>query len=482
MNNSRNRTVWAVVWSFVERFSTQVVSFFIGILLARLLSPHDFGVVGLISIFLVLSNVFIDSGFASALIRKVDRTQGDLSTAFYFNIVVGVVSYSILAYISPFIADYFDEPVLVDLVKIAGLNVLFNSFCIVQTAILTANLNIKLQTIINICSQIPAGLIAVYMAYQGQGVYSLAYQTVISSFLKMLLLWAYAKWRPSWIFDFSSFFYLWNFGSKLLAATLVGTFFDQVYSVLIGKYIGKNELGYFSKAQGLNNNVNSINTGIIQKVALPVLSRYQNNCIVLSEKFREVMCMLIFIIAPLSSFLFFASDDIIITIWTEKWLQSSILFKFLILSTMFSPIGQLSLSLLQVIQRTDLILKLEFPKKFLYCIYIAIGFQFGVLGLVVAMVFISITAMAINMWATKIHLIYSFRRQTMDLLKYMLLSFFLAWICSSICLFTSHIINIVVLFLLFSSAYLTTLYFINDHFVRMYLPGICTYFKVKNRI
>lgn len=316
--SKKNTPFLAVIWSLLERLSSQAVSFVIGVVLARLLTPNEYGIVGLTTIFISLSNTFVDAGFANGLIRKIDRTEKDLSTAFYFNIAIGIVAYGILWLCSPIIANFFNEPILIPLVKIIGLSVLLNSLCVVQSAILTANLNIRLQTIINLCGQIPAGLIAILLAYRGWGVYALALQTVLAAFIRTTLLWIFAKWRPHEKFSKESFSYLFGFGSKLLGANLIGTVFNEIYSVLIGKFFTKADLGYFSKANGLSNNFNSVASGIVQKVALPVLSRHQNDKVQLQENFREIMRLLVMIIAPLSAFLCFSGRDIIVFLWTDK--------------------------------------------------------------------------------------------------------------------------------------------------------------------
>lgn len=423
---SSNSGFTAAIWSFVERLSSQVVSFGIGIILARLLDPYDYGVIGLTAIFIALSNVFIDAGFANALIRNQHRTEKDLSTAFYFNVVIGVLVYILLWTSTPLIANWFKEPLLIPLLKIVGLNVVLNSLCIVQTAILTAKLNIRLQTIINLSAQIPAGVIAVLMAYRGMGVYSLAMQTVLSSLIKVVLFWIFAKWFPKERFSKGAFLELWNFGSKLLGANLIGTLFSQIYTVIIGKYVGKKELGYFSKANGLCTNVDGVTSGIVQKVALPVLARYQGDEDELTKKFRTIMRLLVMMIAPMTAILCFSSDEIVILLWTEKWLYCSLLFKVLIVGIMFGPLGQMSLSLMQTVGKTSMILKLEMPKKVLYCIYIIIGFQYGVLGLAVAQVFINISGSLVNMWATKKILPYSYWGQIKDIVRYMILAFGIA--------------------------------------------------------
>lgn len=462
----------AAIWSFLEKLSSQAVSFVIGIVLARLLTPYVYGVVGITAIFIAISNVFIDAGFANALIQNQHRTEKDLSTAFYFNVVVGLVCYTILWVATPFISNWFNEPLLIPLLKIVGLNVVFNSLCIVQTALLTAKLNIRLQTIINLSAQIPAGIIAIVLAYRGMGVYALALQTVISSLIRVVLLWFFAKWIPKEKFCKDSFKILWEFGSKLLGANLIGTIFSQIYSIIIGKFIGKNELGYFSKANGLCSNVDGVTSGIVQRVALPVLAKYQDDEVLLTEKFREIMRLLVMLIAPLTSFLCFASNDIIVLLWTEKWLYCSLLFKILIVGIMLGPVGQMSLSLMQALGRTGMVLKLELPKKIVYCIYLVIGFQYGVLGLAIAQVFINITGSLINVWATRKLLPYSYLKQLKDITLYILIAFGIGWCISWFAIFASLVANIVLLLVLMFTLYSFVLLVIKDDIFVKYLKKL----------
>lgn len=252
---SKNSAIGAAFWSLVDKFSTQAVSFIISIILARLLTPTDYGIVGLMSIFLVISNVFIDAGFGNAIIRKTDRTAADLSTAFYFNISISCIIYIILWFLAPYISLFFNEPLLVPLVRIASFNLVLGSLCIVHQALLTVDLRIKEQTYIALISQIPAGIIAIFCAYKGLGVYSLAIQALIASLVKCLAFWYVAKWAPHRVFSKDSFRYLMGFGSKLVCANVIGVAFDKIYSVLIGKYIGKAQLGYFTKAEALDSQV-----------------------------------------------------------------------------------------------------------------------------------------------------------------------------------------------------------------------------------
>lgn len=460
----------ATFWSLVERFSSQIISFLIGIVLARLLSPHDYGIVGIVMIFIIISNVFIDAGFANALIRKTDRNNDDLSTAFYFNIIIGIIVYSILTICSSFVASYFEEPLLQKLIVLAGINVVLNSFCIVPVAILTAHLNIRKQAVINLSSQIPSGAVAIILAYHGYGVYALVFQTLISSFLKLMFLWIGVKWCPKFMFKKTSFHYLWNFGSKLLFANLIGTLFNQLYSIIIGKYIGKNDLGYYTKAHQLSSNVDSISSGIVQKIALPILSE---NIATdkLSLKFREYMRLLVMTMSIISAVLCFSAKDIVIMLWTSKWQDSIFIFQCLIIGIMFNPIGQLSLTLMQAVGNTSLILKLEFPKKFIYIIYIGIGFIFGIKGLVISQILINFTGALINMIATKKIINYRMSTQLTDTLKYMITAFLCTGITAFICPFSINFLSIVFIAIIGMCTYAIILYIIKDE---IYLKHVHT--------
>lgn len=457
-----NSPIKAVFWTFLDKFSSQIVSFIIGVVLARLLSPSDFGIIGIVTIFISLSNVFVDAGFSNAIIRKKDNTKEDLSTAFHLNVIIGIFIYVCLYVISPYISIFFDESILIPLIRILGINIVLGSLCIVQNAILTSQLNIRSQTYINLCSQLFSGVIAIFLAYDGYGIYALVVQMVLASFIRTVSFWIYTKWYPSYCFNRSSFRYLFSFGSKLLGANLIGTIFNEIYSILIGKYIGKAELGFYTKASHLNVNITSISTGIIQKIALPLLAKHQNNITKLKNDFRLFMRLLVLIIAPISAFFFFLAEDIIILLWSEKWMPSVPIFRLLIIGTLWSPIGNLSLILMQVINRTGLILKLEFPKKAIYAIIIFISFPFGVIGLAIAQVIINFVAAVINMLPTKRILQYNYIEQWIDISKYIIYAFILGFLVKIPIAFDNRTLNIVSFSMIYVVLYILFLVLIRN--------------------
>jgi len=251
MGDIKKDTIKGVKWSAVEKFSVQGVTFLVGLVMARLLTPSDFGVIGMLSIFLAVSQTFIDSGFSNALIRKIDRTDMDCSTAFYFNVVIGITVYILLCLFSPYIADFYNMPILKNVTRVLALTLFLNSLTVVQVAILTIKVDFKSQARVSLASSIVSGFIGIYLAYKGWGVWALVYQQILRSFINVILLWASAKWIPLLAFSWVSFRDLFSYGSKLLLSGLLHTFYLNVTNLVIGKLYSPKDLGFFERGQQL---------------------------------------------------------------------------------------------------------------------------------------------------------------------------------------------------------------------------------------
>lgn len=452
----------AVVWSLLERLSGQVVGFLIGVVLARLLSPSDYGTIGMMALFLALSNAFIEAGFGAALVRKQDRSEDDLTTAFYVNLCVGAIICVILCAMSGMIANFFREPVLQALVCIASVNLFLGAICIVQRSVLTAQLDIKGQTVISLIANIPSGLVAIFLAYRGYGVYALSIQSIVGTVVSSVAIWCYSGWRPRGHFSRSSLRYLWGFGSRLLAANLVGTFFNNVYSLIIGKFFPRESLGYYAKASSLTEHVAGTTTGIVMRSAVPILARYQADKVNLRSKFRECMSFMVMTTAPLSAALCFSGRDIIVFLWSQRWEDAVLLFQLLLVGAMFRPIGELSLAIFQVLGRTDITLKLELPKKCIYCLFIGVGLLYGVVGLAIAWIGVNVVASMINMYPTRKLLNYGYVGQFMDMLRYMIVAYSLSYVLRLPFAFNLPIVNIVSHLSCFFLAYVVALKILRD--------------------
>ena len=261
-----------MVWSFVERFATQGVQFLFGIILARLLSPEDYGTIAMPLVFLAIVQCFIDSGFSTALIRKPDLTEEDLSTAFYFNIGVGAICYFALFLTSPLIADFYNTPILSDLLKVTALATLFNPLCAVQQAILTRKIDFKTQAIVSLSGAIVSGSVGLVMAYSGYGIWSLVFQQVGGYVIRTILLWILGRWKPKRKWSWESFRYLWGFGSKMLGSALLDTTYNNIYPIVIGNFFSANDLGNYTRAQQFATLPSSNVTGVLQRVTFPILN------------------------------------------------------------------------------------------------------------------------------------------------------------------------------------------------------------------
>lgn len=467
----------ATIWNVLDRVWSQIVGFIIGIVLARLLTPEDYGLVGISMIFIAFSNVFIEAGFSNALIRKLDRTQTDYSTAFHFNMIMGVVMYVVLFVSAPFIADYFDDQQLIPLTRIVSITVILNSLCIVQNAILTAELRMKEQAIINISAQIPSGIFATYLAYRGMGVYALAVQTVLSSFIRTLMFWILARWLPTMEFNRESMSYLWGFGSKLIGANFLGTVFNEIYSVLIGKFVGKSDLGLYSKGRSLSSQPDSICNGVVQKVAIPLLSKYQNDTIILKQKYRELTMMITCVMTLVSGILIVVARPLILLIWGEKWIETVLIFQILLLCNIVTNIQYLTLVILQIVNHTEYTLKLEFIKKPVFLVVILLMLQFGLYGLLAAMFIVALLATIVNMSAPSKYIGYTYMEQIKDVSKYLI-----AWVAGSLVVFMlsdrvelNCVVDIVVRTIIMSVVYCVVLWGLRDSLFLDYVKKIRVY-------
>lgn len=392
----KSKTTKGLLWSSIERFSNQGVQFLFSIVLARLLVPSDYGIVAMVAIFFMLAQCFIDSGFGSALVRKQDRTEADFNTCFYFNIVVGIVCYLLLFVCAPFIADFYNQPILSPIVRVSGLNVLFNSLCIVQGAQFTFKIDFKSTAKISFSCTIVSGIIGIALAYIGFGVWALVWQGVVSTFLKMVFYWIVAGWRPKWIFSWESFRYLFGYGSKLLTSYLIGTVYENVYPLVIGKFYTPAQLGNYSRALGWAQLPSSNITGILQRVTFPVLSEMQGDEERIAINYRRLIRLSAYIIFPLMIGLAVVASPLIRIVLTEKWDGCVLYLQIICLALMWYPVHAINLNLLEVKGRSDLFLRLEIIKRAVGVVIMIITIPMGVLAMCWGMVISSLISLFLN--------------------------------------------------------------------------------------
>lgn len=390
--------------------------------MARILTPEDYGLVGMLAIFIAVSQSLIDSGFSQALIRKQDRSEIDNSTVFYFNIGVGFVLYFILFFSAPLIAKFYNEPQLIPITRVVGLSLVFNSLAVVQRALLTVKLDFKTQAKATFVGAIISGVIGITMAYKGFGVWAIVWQQISNLVVVTTLLWILSHWKPIWAYSWKSFKELFGFGSKLLMSGLLDTTYNNIYLIVIGKVFKASDLGYYTRAHQFTDFTSSSITGIFQRVTYPVLCTIQDNDNRLRDVYRKLLKTSAFIIFPLMMGMAAVAKPMIISFLTEKWLFSALLIKVLCFSQMWYPVHAINLNLLKVKGRSDLFLKLEVIKKIIGVGMLCITLPMGLIPMCIGMIVNSIIALIINTHYTGklIHL--GFFNQMKDLLPTLLLS------------------------------------------------------------
>lgn len=418
----KSKTVKGVVWSSIERFSTQGVQFLIMIIMARLLTPKDYGLIGMLAIFLAVAQSLIDSGFSQALIRKQNRTDVDNSTVFYFNIIVSCSLYLILFISAPFVADFYNQSELTSVMRVVCLGVILNSLAVVQRALLTVRIDFKTQAKASLSAAVISGCIGIVLAYSGFGVWALVVQQLLNLSVNTLLLWIFSKWRPIAVFSWDSFHELFAFGSKMLASGLLDTLYRNIYPMVIGKLFSASSLGHYTRAQQFSEFPSSNITGIIQRVTYPVLCGIQDDMERLTNVYRKFLKLSAFIIFPLMIGLSAVALPFVDIILGVQWSFCGQLLQIICFAMMWYPIHSINLNLLQVKGRSDLFLRLEIIKKILGITVLCITAPFGLIVMCYGQIFNSIVALAINTYYTGKLINVGFIRQMKDLLPTILLS------------------------------------------------------------
>jgi teichuronic acid exporter len=447
MSSLKHKTVSGLIWSFIDTIAGQGISFIVGIILARLLAPREFGLIGMITVFIAISESFINSGFSSALIRKKDCTNTDYSTVFYFNLVTGILFFIILYLSAPAISGFFNEPELKAILQVMGLILIIDSLTIIQRTILTKRINFKLQARISVIASIGSGIIAITMALNGFGVWSLVAQRIVKQCINSLFLWIWNKWKPLFVFSIKSFKELFGFGSKLLISGLIDTIYKNVYYLIIGKFFSAQELGFYTKASEFKNLPSQNLNSIISRVTYPVLSTLQDDIPRLKNNYQRLIRSVMFITFILMMGMAAVAEPMIYTLIGTKWEPAIIYLQMLCFVGMMYPLNALNLNMLQVQGRSDLFLKLEIIKKIIAIPTILIGIFFGIKMMIVGMIVNALIAYYLNSYWSGVKIGYSLKQQVNDILPSFILALTMGvvvYLLEKILPF-SHVINLIIL-------------------------------------
>lgn len=413
----------------MERGGVQVVTFIVQIVLARLLSPSDYGITSIITVFINIATVFIQSGLGSALIQKMDPDEEDYSTVFYINITIAILLIVILYFVSPWIADFYEMPVLTPVLRACSWSLLFNAFWHVHIAILQKNLEFKKLFYANLGAALVSGTVGVVAALCGYGVWALVIQQLLNSLVSTVIIWILVPWRPKRIFSFKSFHELFGFGSKLLVSNLLDTIYENLQPLIIGKFFTQSDLGYYNQGRQIPNVlVNNLN-GSIQGVMFPVFSENQQNPVRLKQLVRRSIVTSCFLVFPMMAGLAAVAKPAIVILLTEKWLPSVPYMQISCIVFAMWPIHTANLQAINAMGRSDIFLKLEVIKKVLGVLMLVIAIPFGIMAILWGTVFTGILVTFINAWPNRRLLNYSYMEQIRDILPSLLLSLVMFVLC-----------------------------------------------------
>lgn len=392
----RDKTISGLKWSFTDNMVNQIIHFLIGLVLARLLSPTEYGIIGMAMVFIALSETFVNSGLGAALIRKQDCTEADYNTMFYTNIALGVVTFLIIFFAAGAISRFYDNPELYLLTRVMAINLIINSFGMVETATLTRQVDFKRQTKITLIANVSSGIIGITLAFLGFGYWSLAIRTLCQNSFRVLLLHYTSSWKPKLMYSIASFKELFGFGSKLLAAGIIDTAYRNIYKLVIGKYFSAAELGYYSRAEQFKNLPSQNVQNTTQRVTYPVLASMVGDDKKLKAGYKKLIKLMFYITSTLMLFMIINAREIVLILIGEKWAPVIPYLKIISISAILYPLHSLNLNMLNAKGRSDLFLRLEIIKKLIVIPVIAIGIQFGMIVMLWGMVFNSLLAYLIN--------------------------------------------------------------------------------------
>lgn len=417
----KSMAVHGVAWTMAEKYSAQIVQFVIQVILARLLSPAEFGIISILLIFTAISSVFIDGGFSAALIQCKNRTSKDVSTVFYLNVGIALFMYLLLYIGAPWIARFYDNPLLTSIVKVYCLTLVINSLASTSQTLLTIELDFKTTTKISLGAGILSGIVGVVMAYCGFGVWALVWQAVASAALTVIFTFIAVRWIPREGFSLDSFHRLFGFSSKLFVANLISAIYERIFGTVIAKMFSMSEAGYYDRALGFNQLLNTNVSAVLGRVSYPLLSSIQDDNERLMNIYKRYIQISAFLTFPLLMMLCGIAKPLILALLTAKWAPSILLLQLLSFSFIWDGVIISNINLIKVKGRSDLVLKLEIVKKliaFSICGTALIIFR-SVVALCIARAIYSFVALILNTIYTKKLLNYGFISQFRDYWSYL---------------------------------------------------------------
>lgn len=422
MDNLRGKTLKGLFWNLVERVGNQIISFVPTIFLARLLAPEQFGLIGMLSLFIAVATAFLDSGFGVALIQKKDATYVDECSMFYFNLVIGGVLTLALFLAAPLVADFYNQPILVGLTRALSFGILIKAFDLIQTTRLTRSLDFKTQLKATLLGTGVSGVIGISAAYLGLGVWSLVAQVIANDLISTAALWMMCPWRPALLFSVESLKGMFSFGSRMLSSSLIGTFFDNLHQVFIGKFFAAASLGYYTRAASMRGIVIDTTSSTLGRVMFPALASIQDDLPRLKRAYRRSMMLATMIHFPLMIGLIVVANPLINLLFSARWRDSVVFFQLMCVAGIIYPLHVINLDILKVKGRSDLFFQLELIKRSLAIVTLFITYRWGISAILTGQIVIALIAYILNSYYSEKLIDYPVKAQVVDVLPSLLIA------------------------------------------------------------
>lgn len=423
VNGLKQKAVSGIVWSALQKYSSMIIQFISGIILARLLSPFDYGCIGMLSIFMALAQAFIEGGFGSALIQKKRPTQEDYSTVFIWNLCMAGILYFVLYLTAPAISRFYDIPLLSSVLRVQALVLFFYAFNIIQRNQLQKRLNFKLLSIISIITAVLSLLITVLMAFLGFGVWALVAQNLVMAAIPTLFFWFYVRWKPKLLFSFGSFKELFSFGFYMFLTHLINSFGQQIQGLLIGKVYNPSVMGYYSKAQGTEKLASTSISQVMTQVSFPLYAEAQDDRSMLINMIKRLTTTLAYITFPLMFLLLLLAKPMFVLLYSDKWLQSVPYFQVLCFAGLAYCLQSVNLQSISAIGKSRTMFLWALLKRSVgLCLVVGGLVLYGMKGLLIGAVLDTWFAYMINICLVSKHIGYKWYRQLLDLLPIMCVS------------------------------------------------------------
>lgn len=449
------KTNSGLIWQGTEKIGSYGIRFVVSVILARLLSPEEFGIIAIMIVILSLCSIFIDSGFGVALVQKKDIDEKDCNSVFYINICFAFITYVLILLLSPYIASYYEIPKISTYISVFALVIVIQSFSIIQVALLRKKMMFNVCFKVNWLAISLSGATGIILAYCGYGVWALIVQQIINYFVMALMYWFLVKWRPKLTFDIRRIFYLFNFGWKILCAEILNKLYYDVYALVIGKIADLTTLSYYDRGKTFPKYGMDIVNTTMSSVLLPAFSTVQNDKKQMYSLAQMILKTVMFIVIPILTILFTFADEITITVLTEKWLPCVPFMRLCCIAFVFWPLHTVNLYSIMATGRSNVYLTLEVIRKLQAILFILITFHYGVMAIVAGSVVAELISAIVNAWYCGKQIKYYIWIQARDIAPFFIMSI----LAAVISYYGSRLVNQTILCILCGASLYCLIYF-----------------------